>query len=51
VSIWCSHTQGGSARAATLHYSEEILPDEGLSPKKGKIAAKRKPDKKKALAE
>jgi DNA end-binding protein Ku len=29
----------GALALTTLHYSEEILPDEGLSPKKGKIAA------------
>ncbi len=29
----------GALALTTLHYSEEILPDEDLSPKKGKIAA------------
>jgi len=29
----------GALALTTLHYGEEILPDEGLSPKKGKIAA------------
>jgi DNA end-binding protein Ku len=31
--------RGGALGLTTLHYSEEILPDEDLSPKKGKIAA------------
>src|SRR5512137_1081166 len=29
----------GALALTTLHYSEEVLPDEDLSPKKGKIAA------------
>jgi DNA end-binding protein Ku len=32
-------SKDGALALTTLHYSEEILPDEGLSPKKEKIAA------------
>jgi DNA end-binding protein Ku len=32
-------SRDGALALTTLHYPDEILPDEGLSPKKGKIAA------------
>jgi len=32
-------SKGGALALVTLHYSDETLPDEGFSPKKGKIAA------------
>jgi DNA end-binding protein Ku len=39
----------GALALTTLHYSEEILPDEGLSPKKGKIAAEEQSRIKKSI--
>ena len=39
----------GALALTTLHYSEEILPEEGLSPKKGKIAAEEQSRIKKSI--
>ena len=39
----------GALALTTLHYSEEILPDEDLSPKKGKIAAEEESRVKKSV--
>src|SRR5512136_1334372 len=39
----------GALALTTLHYSEEILPDEGLSPKKGKTAAEEENQIKKSI--
>ncbi len=42
-------SKGGALGLTTLHYSEEILPDEDLSPKKGKIAAEEQSRIKKSI--
>jgi DNA end-binding protein Ku len=39
----------GALALTTLHYSDEILPDEDLSPKKGKIAAEEQSRTKKTI--
>ena len=42
-------SRDGALALTTLHYSEEILPDENLSPKKGKIAAEEQNQIKKSI--
>ena len=42
-------TREGALALTTLHYSEEILPQENLSPKKGKIAAEEQSRMKKTI--
>ncbi len=42
-------SRDGALALTTLHYSEEILPGEGLSPKKGKIAAEEQSRMKKSI--
>jgi DNA end-binding protein Ku len=42
-------SRDGALALTTLHYSEEIVPDEDLSPKKGKIAAEEQSRMKKGI--